>query len=646
MTTHLRQTSSGGPAREVQFDERGLVIDSVPTGIIGGALEFWRVNSVYWRRSLRLMKSSGLEQVSTFVCWDFHQVETGELDFVGKTHPSRDLAGFLDLCQEEGLDVILRIGPIIDAEWPTRGPAEDVCRLERFDPLYRSRSSEYVRALLEVVEARQATHGGPIVLLGLDNEPAVPYYTDNEPLELQAPYRREEIVSRYRGWLAETYKSDDRLREAWDDVSARIEDVSEPDYTIDGRASRIDSCRFMTAVLIDHYLWLKSEVRTAGIGIPVFSNMRQFSHHVGWDEVEDVMDSVGMGLFLGNMVPGDQALVVSWSIRLHRATMRFPWAAEMQSMGTVRRIDTLGGLSERHHAYLTELAIGLGLRGLAYYVFVERDDALYAPVSQLGLARPQLAHLTPAIALAKQMTPDEQLCDVGLLWSRSQHREASTARLQSWLDLGTTGMELAAPKEAKDWWVTFSELHEADTDFAIVPMDRGAAKGDRATPSILIYAGDDVVDSREWTSIAARVEEDALTLVLKALPTSALDHEDGLLQSANARLLSTNRVIFADSLGKETLERAGATWFVRSTQANIWTMAYESESRHLICVMNVGNERRQVTLDLGEALLVVGSPWHQLTGDTDSTYTPTDTGKIELPEALGPNELLVLARSK
>src|ERR1700678_2459096 len=140
-------------------------------------LEYWRINSVFWRRCLRAMKGAGLRQVSTFVCWDFHALDDGTLDFAGRTHPGRDLAGFIDLCGAEGFDVLLRLGPIIDGEWPTRGPIEEVCRLERIDPLYRERSEAYFRGVLEHIVPRLATQGGPVILVGLDNEPAFPMET-------------------------------------------------------------------------------------------------------------------------------------------------------------------------------------------------------------------------------------------------------------------------------------------------------------------------------------------------------------------------------------------------------------------------------------------------------------------------------------
>jgi beta-galactosidase GanA len=111
--------------------------------LVAGEFEYWRHHTVFWPKILGLMKSSGLEFVATFVCWDFHEIARGDFDFVGRTHPSRDLAGFIDASAEAGLQVLIRVGPIMDAEWPSRGPAPDVTPLERLHPQYLERTREY-----------------------------------------------------------------------------------------------------------------------------------------------------------------------------------------------------------------------------------------------------------------------------------------------------------------------------------------------------------------------------------------------------------------------------------------------------------------------------------------------------------------------
>src|SRR5262249_51682299 len=160
--------------------------------------EYWRHNSLYWKKILNLMKLSGLEFVATFVCWDFHEVNLGDFDFTGRTNPSRDLAGFIDACGEVGLQMFIRVGPIIDAEWPTRGPAPDVGTLERLHPHYIERTKQYLRALASTLVPRLISNGGPVVLVSVDSEPYFPYSTnldtDSSQGSIQVPYDQQFVT--------------------------------------------------------------------------------------------------------------------------------------------------------------------------------------------------------------------------------------------------------------------------------------------------------------------------------------------------------------------------------------------------------------------------------------------------------------------
>ena len=161
-----------------------------------------------------------------------------------------------------------------------------------------------------------------------------------------------------------------------------------------------------------------------------------------------------------NMVPGDQALVTSWYVRLARAVTRFPFAAEFQSMSLIGQEDVFGVLSDDHQRYITELAVALGLRGLAYYVFVERDDIFGAPISPLGKVRPRLEQVKRGIAMAKAVEADRQLYQVALLWSYDQHRLRTAERFSGWAELYHCWIGMNTPQEFALWWDMFRELHD------------------------------------------------------------------------------------------------------------------------------------------------------------------------------------------
>ena len=76
-----------------------------------GSLHYFRVPPAYWRDRIQRLKSLGLNSVTTYVPWNFHEEEEGKYTFSGQANVS----SFLQLVQEEGLLVIFRPGPYICA---------------------------------------------------------------------------------------------------------------------------------------------------------------------------------------------------------------------------------------------------------------------------------------------------------------------------------------------------------------------------------------------------------------------------------------------------------------------------------------------------------------------------------------------------
>jgi beta-galactosidase len=80
---------------------------------MAGHIHYPRATEEMWPKLFRLTKEAGLNAVDTYVFWNEHEEERGVYDFSGK----RDLRKFMQLAQEAGLYVVLRIGPFVCAEW-------------------------------------------------------------------------------------------------------------------------------------------------------------------------------------------------------------------------------------------------------------------------------------------------------------------------------------------------------------------------------------------------------------------------------------------------------------------------------------------------------------------------------------------------
>ncbi|WP_018542846.1 MULTISPECIES: beta-galactosidase family protein [unclassified Streptomyces] len=148
-----------------------FLLDGKPFRILSGAFHYFRTHPKDWRDRLIRMRAMGLNTVETYVAWNFHQPYEKQVDFTGW----RDVAAFVRTADEVGLKVIVRPGPYICAEWDFGGlPAwllkDKNAPLRRSDPAYERAVDAWFAELLPRFVDLQATRGGPIIALQVENE--------------------------------------------------------------------------------------------------------------------------------------------------------------------------------------------------------------------------------------------------------------------------------------------------------------------------------------------------------------------------------------------------------------------------------------------------------------------------------------------
>jgi beta-galactosidase len=119
-----------------------------------------------------MARAMGLNTVSTYVFWNYHEPAPGEFDF---TTERRDLAAFVRTAQEEGLSVIVRPGPYVCAEWEFGGYPwwllqEENLEVRGQDPRFLEACRRFLLRLGEQLAPLQITRGGPIILVQVENE--------------------------------------------------------------------------------------------------------------------------------------------------------------------------------------------------------------------------------------------------------------------------------------------------------------------------------------------------------------------------------------------------------------------------------------------------------------------------------------------
>jgi beta-galactosidase len=148
-----------------------FVRDGKPYQIISGSIHYTRVPRAYWRDRLQKARAMGLNTVETYSFWNLHEPKPGVFDFSGQL----DIAAFIRMAQEEGLNVILRPGPYICAEWEAGGfPAwlfaDPMVKVRTQDPRFLAAADRYLQRLGKEVAGLQTSHGGPIIAVQIENE--------------------------------------------------------------------------------------------------------------------------------------------------------------------------------------------------------------------------------------------------------------------------------------------------------------------------------------------------------------------------------------------------------------------------------------------------------------------------------------------
>jgi hypothetical protein len=154
----------------ITVDSRNLSLDGKPWLPVMGEFHFARYPEKYWREELLKMKAGGVQVVATYVFWVHHEEIEGQFDWTGQ----RDLRHFVELCNESGLYVYLRIGPWDHGEVRNGGFPDWLIKknipLRRNDPEYLKYVGRFYGQIGGQIKGLLWQDGGPILGVQLENE--------------------------------------------------------------------------------------------------------------------------------------------------------------------------------------------------------------------------------------------------------------------------------------------------------------------------------------------------------------------------------------------------------------------------------------------------------------------------------------------
>jgi len=176
-------------AREFALSEDGFLLAGKPFSVQSAELHYARIPREYWRDRLQKAKAMGCNAVSTYVFWNLHEPRPGQFEFGGQA----DVAQFVRQAGEEGLLVIVRIGPYVCAEWDLGGLpawllADPGMHLRSNHPAFLEATERYFNRLGRELAPLQATRGGPIVMVQVENE-----YSSYEGIQSYLVHLRDQI---------------------------------------------------------------------------------------------------------------------------------------------------------------------------------------------------------------------------------------------------------------------------------------------------------------------------------------------------------------------------------------------------------------------------------------------------------------------
>ncbi len=156
--------------KTVTWDRHGLMFGGHRVCPVMGEVHYSRIPAAEWADEVRKMREGGVTIVATYVFWNHIEEEEGIFRWDGQ----RDLRRFLDVCREQDMPVVLRIGPFCHGEVRNGGIPDWMftkgCKLRSQDKLFLGYVERLYRQIFTQVQGLQWKDGGPLLACQFDNE--------------------------------------------------------------------------------------------------------------------------------------------------------------------------------------------------------------------------------------------------------------------------------------------------------------------------------------------------------------------------------------------------------------------------------------------------------------------------------------------
>ena len=156
--------------KPVTWDYQSLMIDGRRVCPVMGEVHYSRIPADEWAAEVRKMKEGGVTVIATYVFWNHIEEQEGIFRWDGQ----RNLRRFLEICKQEELPVVLRIGPFCHGEVRNGGIPDWAfskgCKLRNQNPVFLDLVEKLYRQIFTQVQGLQWKDGGPLMACQFDNE--------------------------------------------------------------------------------------------------------------------------------------------------------------------------------------------------------------------------------------------------------------------------------------------------------------------------------------------------------------------------------------------------------------------------------------------------------------------------------------------
>ena len=170
LINHLNMGGKNPKGEEINVTSRYFTRNGKPWIGVMGEFHFSRYSRENWHRELAKMKAGGINIVSTYLFWIYHEEIEGKMDFDG----DNDIRAFIEECKDVGLDVVIRIGPWAHGECRNGGFPD---WLLKKDYKLRDNNEEYLaivkkwyQSIYNEVKGLFYKDGGNIIAVQIENE--------------------------------------------------------------------------------------------------------------------------------------------------------------------------------------------------------------------------------------------------------------------------------------------------------------------------------------------------------------------------------------------------------------------------------------------------------------------------------------------